>query len=85
MKSSIADHSGRGDHVFESHLRWECLCTFILFVPSCVQVAALRRADPTSKESYRVKDQETEKAAKVQRSGRIATERQKSSTTAHNS
>jgi hypothetical protein len=39
---------------FESHLRHECLCAFILFVLSCVQVAALRRADPPSKESYRL-------------------------------
>jgi hypothetical protein len=40
----------------------------MLFVLSCVQVAALRRADPPSKESYRLcqKNQETEKAAKVQ-------------------
>jgi hypothetical protein len=38
-------------------------------VLSCVPVAALRRADPPSKESYRVKDQETEKAAKVKQRG----------------
>jgi hypothetical protein len=38
-----------------------------MFVLSCVQVAALRRADPPSKESYRLYiDQETEKAAKSQ-------------------
>jgi hypothetical protein len=38
---------------------------FLLF---CVQVGALRRADPPSKESYRLckKDQEFEKAAKSQ-------------------
>jgi hypothetical protein len=29
-----------------------CLCAFILFVLSCVQVGALRRADPLCKESY---------------------------------
>jgi hypothetical protein len=39
---------------------------FILCLVSCVQVAALRRADPPSKESYRVRDQETEKAVKAQ-------------------
>jgi hypothetical protein len=34
----------------------------------CVQLAALRRADPPSKESYRLckKDHDTEKAAKAQ-------------------
>jgi hypothetical protein len=42
------------------------VCIYSLFVLSCVQVAALRRADPPSKESYWLKDQETEKAAKVQ-------------------
>jgi hypothetical protein len=38
------------DRVFELHLRHVCLCTFIL----CVQVAALRRVDPPSKESCRL-------------------------------
>jgi hypothetical protein len=40
-------------------------CAFILFVLSCVQVAALRRADHSSKESYRLykKDYETEEEA----------------------
>jgi hypothetical protein len=33
-------------------LRYGCLCAFILFVLSCVQVAALRRADPPSKGFY---------------------------------
>jgi hypothetical protein len=43
------------------------MCAFILFMLSCVQVTALRRADHPSKESNRLckKDQETEKAAKV--------------------
>jgi hypothetical protein len=44
------------DHGFESHSRNECLCAFILClscpVLSCVQVAAFRRSDPPSKESY---------------------------------
>jgi hypothetical protein len=40
---------------------------YSVFVLSCVQVAALQRADPPSKKSYRLsKGQETEKAAKVQ-------------------
>jgi hypothetical protein len=41
---------------------WMFECAFILFVLSCVYVAALRRADPPSKESYRLckKDYETE-------------------------
>jgi hypothetical protein len=30
------------------------LCFYSVFVQSCVQVAALRRADPSSKESYRL-------------------------------
>jgi hypothetical protein len=43
------------------------VCVYSVFVLSCVQVAALRRADPPSKESYRLcKDQETEKSAKAQ-------------------
>jgi hypothetical protein len=33
---------------------WMSVCAFILFVLSCVQVTALRRADPPSKESYRL-------------------------------
>jgi hypothetical protein len=41
-------------------------CIYSVFVLSCVQIAALRRADPPSKESTNcVKDQETEKAAKA--------------------
>jgi hypothetical protein len=43
----------RWDRGFESHLKHGCLCAFTLFVLFCVQVAALRRADPPSKESYR--------------------------------
>jgi hypothetical protein len=43
------------------------LCAFILFVFFYVQVAVLRRADPPSKESYRLCiDEETEKVAKIQ-------------------
>jgi hypothetical protein len=44
------------------------VCVYSMFVQPCVQVAALRRADPQSKESYRMckKYQETEKAAKAQ-------------------
>jgi hypothetical protein len=44
------------------------VCVYSVSVLSCVQVAVLRRADPPSKDSYRLfkKDQETEKAAKVQ-------------------
>jgi hypothetical protein len=46
------EHWDRG---FESHSRHGCLCLFILFVLFCVQVAAaLRRADPPYKESYRL-------------------------------
>jgi hypothetical protein len=40
-----------------------CVCS--VFVPSCVQVAALRRADPSSKEPTDCL-KETEKAAKAQ-------------------
>jgi hypothetical protein len=35
------------------------VCVYSESVLSCVQVAALRQADPPSKESYRVKYQET--------------------------
>jgi hypothetical protein len=46
---------------------WMSVCVYSVFVLSCVQVTALRGADPPSKESYRLcKDQETEKATKVQ-------------------
>jgi hypothetical protein len=40
------------DRGFESRLRLGCLWAFVLFVLFCVQVAALRRAEPQSKESY---------------------------------
>jgi hypothetical protein len=52
---------------FESHSRHGCLCAFILcFVLFCAQVAALRRADLPSKQSYGLCiAEETEKAAKV--------------------
>jgi hypothetical protein len=42
------------DRVFESHLSYRYLCAFILFVLHCVQAEALRRADPPSRESYRL-------------------------------
>jgi hypothetical protein len=42
------------------------VCVYSVFVLSCVQLASLRRSDPLPKESYCVKDQETEKAAKTQ-------------------
>jgi hypothetical protein len=38
----------------ESLSRHECMCEFIHFMLPSVLVAALRRADPTSKESYRL-------------------------------
>jgi hypothetical protein len=39
------------------------VCIYSVFVLSCLQVAALRRIDPPSKESYRLckRDQESEK------------------------
>jgi hypothetical protein len=62
--SSPVQHWVRG---FESYSRHVCLCAFIVFVLTCVQVAALRRAALLSKESTDcAKDQETEKAAKAQ-------------------
>jgi hypothetical protein len=44
------------------------VCVYSVFVLFCVQVAALRRADPPSKELYQLckKDQETEKVVKAQ-------------------
>jgi hypothetical protein len=43
------------------------VCVISVFVLACVQAAALRRADPSSKESIDcVKGQEIEKAVKVQ-------------------
>jgi hypothetical protein len=47
---------------------WMSLCICSVFVLCCVQVAALRRADTSSKKFYKLrKDQETESAAKVQK------------------
>jgi hypothetical protein len=44
------------------------VCVYSVFVLSCVEVAVLWRSDPPPKESYRLrKNQDTEKAAKVQR------------------
>jgi hypothetical protein len=45
-----------------------CVCVYSAFVLSCVQVAALRRADYSSKESYRVCkiDYETEEEDRAQ-------------------
>jgi hypothetical protein len=45
-----------------------CVCVYSVFVLSCVQVAALWRADHLSKESYclRKKDYETEEEARAQ-------------------
>jgi hypothetical protein len=44
------------------------VCVYSAFALSCVQVAALRRADHLSKESYRLrkKDYETEEEARAQ-------------------
>jgi hypothetical protein len=43
------------------------VCIYAVFVLSCVQVAALRRADPRARSPTDcVKDQETEEAAKAQ-------------------
>jgi hypothetical protein len=33
---------------------WIFVCVYSVFLLSCMQVAALRRADPTSKEFYRL-------------------------------
>jgi hypothetical protein len=42
------------------------VCVYSVLVLSCVYVAALRRADPPSKEFYRLYiDKETEKEVKV--------------------
>jgi hypothetical protein len=54
----------QGSWVRIPHEAW--MSEFSLFVPTCVQVAALGRADPPPKgPTDCVKDQETEKAAKV--------------------
>jgi hypothetical protein len=44
------------------------VCIYSVFVLSCMHVAALRRADNSSKESYRLckEDYETEEEARVQ-------------------
>jgi hypothetical protein len=60
------EHLNRG---FESHSGVDvCVCVYSVFVLSCVLVAALRRADHSSKESYRLcqKDYETEEEARAQ-------------------
>jgi hypothetical protein len=44
----------RWDRWLESRSRHGCLCAFILFVLFCVLVAALRRAQSPSNESYRL-------------------------------
>jgi hypothetical protein len=45
-----------------------CVCVYSVFVLSCVQVAALRRADHSSKQSYLLckKYDETEEEARAQ-------------------
>jgi hypothetical protein len=45
-----------------------CVCVYSVFVLPCVQVAALQRADPPSKESYRLckKDYGIEEEAMAQ-------------------
>jgi hypothetical protein len=48
---------GRWDRGFESHSRHGylvCVCVHSVFMLSCVQITALRRADHSSKESYRL-------------------------------
>jgi hypothetical protein len=47
------------------------MCVYSVFVLSCVHAAALRRADPPSKEPYRLfkNDYKTEEAAKASKKG----------------
>jgi hypothetical protein len=47
------------------------VCVYSVFVLSCVYVEALRRADHSSKESYRLckKDYETEEEARAKQRG----------------
>jgi hypothetical protein len=54
----------RWDREFEYHSRHECLCVRVF----CVNVESLRRADHSSKESYRMckKDYGTEEKARAQ-------------------
>jgi hypothetical protein len=59
----------RWDRGFEFHSIMDiCVCVYSVFVLSCVQVAALKRADHSPKESYRLckNDYETEEEAKTQ-------------------
>jgi hypothetical protein len=61
----------RWDRGFESHSKGMGVCIVRAhsgFVLSCTQVAALRRADPSSKESYRLckEDCESEEEASAQ-------------------
>jgi hypothetical protein len=53
----------RWDRGFKSHSKHGCLCGFILCLCCPVYVAVLRRADHSSKETYRLckNDDETEK------------------------
>jgi hypothetical protein len=50
------------------HKAWMSVCAFILCLCCPVEVAVLRRADNSSKESYRLckKDYETEEEARAQ-------------------
>jgi hypothetical protein len=56
------------NHGFESQSKHGCLCASSVFVLPCIYVAALRRADPPSKGSYRLckKDYETEEEARAE-------------------
>jgi hypothetical protein len=72
----MTDHSGCASKAWTASIRSNtgimdsnptpgmdiCVCVYYLFVLFCVQVAVLRRADHSSKESYRLrkKDYETE-------------------------
>jgi hypothetical protein len=59
----------RWDRGFESHSKaWMFVCAFTLCLLPCVYVAALRRADHSSKESYRLRknDYGTEEEARAQ-------------------
>jgi hypothetical protein len=55
---------------------WMSVCVYSVFMLSCVQVAALRRADPPSKESYRLcKRSGNRKSGQGPTKGRRAIER----------